>query len=95
MVIVPAANGPMKGMVLGRMHYIRSGDGSEELYALELDPEQETNLAGYAEAQEALQEFRGALRSMLRRRPLPSTPGEVGRGRRFLRSRLDPKSGKL
>ncbi len=27
----PAAKGPMKGMVLGGMHDIRSGDGSEEL----------------------------------------------------------------
>ncbi len=65
----PAAKGPMKGLILAGMHYIRSGDGSEELYALEHDPEQETNLAGYADAQEALQGFRGALRSMLRRRP--------------------------
>jgi len=59
----------MKAMVAGGMHYIRSGDGGEELYALELDPEQETNLAGFADAQETLQGFRGALRSMLRRRP--------------------------
>ncbi len=65
----PVAKGPMKAMVAGGMHYIRSGDGSEELYALGLDPDQVTNLAGYPDAREALQGFRGALRSMIRRRP--------------------------
>src|SRR5437763_15215470 len=31
----PVANGPMKALVAGGMHYIRSGDGREELYALD------------------------------------------------------------
>ena len=65
----PAAKGPMKALVAGGMHYIRSGDGSEELYALEVDPEERTNLAGFPDARESLEGFRGALRSMLRRRP--------------------------
>src|SRR5262249_54461200 len=30
----PAAKGAMKSLVAGGMHYIRSGDGSEELYVL-------------------------------------------------------------
>ena len=50
----PAAKGPMKAMVAGGMHYIRSGDGSEELYALDADPEERTNLAGLPEAQRGL-----------------------------------------
>jgi arylsulfatase A-like enzyme len=64
----PAAKGPMKAMVAGGMHYIRSGDGSEELYALGPDPEEQMNVAGFKDAQEVLQGFRGALRSMLRQR---------------------------
>ena len=66
----------MKAMVAGGMHYIRSGDGSEELYSLEADPEERMNVAGFPDAQEALQGFRDALRSMLRRH---HPPGGVAR----------------
>ena len=69
----PVAKGPMKAMVAGGMHYIRSGDGTEELYALKADPEERMNLAGFPDARESLQGFRDALRSMLRRRPPAST----------------------
>jgi len=65
----PVAKGPMKAMVAGGMHYIRSGDGYEELYALDADPEEQMNLAGFPDAQESLQGFRDALRSTLRSRP--------------------------
>ncbi|MFI5459922.1 MAG: sulfatase [Isosphaerales bacterium] len=65
----PVAKGPMKAMVAGGMHYIRSGDGREELYALGADPEERTNAAGFPEAEKALQGFRGALRSMLGTHP--------------------------
>jgi arylsulfatase A-like enzyme len=65
----PAANGPMKALVAGGMHYIRSGDGREELYALGPDPEERINVAGFPDAEEVLQGFRGALRSMLRTHP--------------------------
>ena len=64
----PAAKGPMKAMVAGGMHYIRSGDGHEELYALEHDPEEQNNAAGFPDAQDVLQEFRDYLRSIFRRR---------------------------
>jgi arylsulfatase A-like enzyme len=70
----PAAKGPMKGMIAGGMHYIRSGDGSEELYALGPDPDEETNVAGFPDAAGALEGFRGAVRSMFR-----SPPPGVGR----------------
>src|SRR5262249_1882660 len=77
----PAAKGPMQALVAGGMHYIRSGDGSEELYAIGSDPEERTNAAVFPEAQEALQGFRGALRSMIRPRPRfdGRTAGPVGR----------------
>jgi arylsulfatase A-like enzyme len=65
----PVAKGPMRALVAGGMHYIRSGDGREELYALQVDPEELTNAAVYPDAQQSLEGFRTALRSMLRTRP--------------------------
>jgi arylsulfatase A-like enzyme len=64
----PAAKGPMKSLVAGGMHYIRSADGSEELYALRSDPEERLNVANSPMAREALQGFRNTLAAMLRRR---------------------------
>ena len=65
----PVAKGPMKAMVAGGMHYIRSGNGGEELYALNSDPGEQTDAAGLPEAQEVLEGFRRGLRSMLQREP--------------------------
>jgi arylsulfatase A-like enzyme len=57
----PTAKGPMKSLVAGEMHYIRSGDGSEELYALKSDPEERFNLAGAPNARPVLERFRAGL----------------------------------
>jgi arylsulfatase A-like enzyme len=65
----PVAKGPMKAMVAGGMHYIRSGDGREELYALDTDPEELMDAAALPDAQGVLRGFRGALRSILLERP--------------------------
>ena len=73
----PVAKGAMKSLVAGGMHYIRSGDGGEALYALKADPAEQTNLAGLPEAQVSLEGFRGALRSMFRRRA-PDVARTVG-----------------
>ena len=40
----------MRAMVAGGMHYIRSGDGGEELYALDSDPDERTNAAPLPDA---------------------------------------------
>jgi hypothetical protein len=80
----PASKGPMKALVAGGMHYIRSGDGSEELYSLNRDPEEQTNLAKLVESQGVLENFRTGLRSILQPRP-PSevqTTGAVEAGTR-------------
>ena len=45
----------MKSLVAGGMHYIRSGDGLEELYSLKSDPEERLNVAGVPAAAEILQ----------------------------------------
>jgi hypothetical protein len=64
----PAAKGPLKSLVGGRMHYIRAGDGSEELYNLETDPEERLNLAGAPAARDVLRRFRAGLSAMTRGR---------------------------
>jgi arylsulfatase A-like enzyme len=65
----PAASGPMKALVAGGLHYIRSGDGSEELYNLETDRNEQNNLAGIPSAAATLQSFRAALGWMLSKHP--------------------------
>jgi arylsulfatase A-like enzyme len=63
----PVAKGPMKGLIADGMHYIRRGDGLEELYLLESDPEEGSNLAPYSYATEILQRFRTRLSAMLKK----------------------------
>jgi hypothetical protein len=65
----PAAKGPMKALVAGGIHYTRSGDGREELYALDVDPQEEMNVASFPDAREVLERFRDRLRTMLQVRP--------------------------
>jgi hypothetical protein len=64
----PAAKGPMKSVVAGGMHYIRSGDGTEELFNLRSDPEEGLNLAGGSRAVEVLRQFRASLVTLIRKR---------------------------
>jgi arylsulfatase A-like enzyme len=42
------AKGDMKSIILGNHHYIRNGDGREELFDISVDPWEKTNLAGSA-----------------------------------------------
>ena len=57
----------MKSLVAGGMHYIRSADGLEELYALRSDPEEQIDTAGFPMARGLLQGFRDRLAAMLRK----------------------------
>ena len=72
----PAARGPMKALIAGGLHYIRSGDGSEELYNLGSDRKEQTNLAALPGAATTLQSFRAALDWMLNKHP--SSQGRAG-----------------
>jgi hypothetical protein len=56
----------MKGLVAEGMHYIRRGDGLEELYLLESDPQEQNNVAMYPFASGPLRRFRAALSAMLK-----------------------------
>jgi arylsulfatase A-like enzyme len=64
----PAAKGPMQSLIARGLHYIRTGDGLEELYVLNSDPEEQFNIVGSALAREMLPAFRNALSAMLKRR---------------------------
>ena len=65
----PVAKGPMQALVAEEMHYIRTADGLEELYLLNSDPEERSNLAAYSFAQEMLQQFRTRMSAMLKKQP--------------------------
>jgi arylsulfatase A-like enzyme len=66
----PAGRGPMRSLVWGGMHYIRNGDGREELYDFEADPAEEHDLGASAAARPALDRSRAALeRALAQDRP--------------------------
>jgi arylsulfatase A-like enzyme len=61
----PVSRGPMKSLVWRDFHYIRNGDGIEELYHREDDLRQENNLARSAKARKELDFLRTALAARL------------------------------
>jgi len=63
----PASKGDMKSLVHRGMHYIRNGDGVEELYDVARDPWERHDLARSDEGREMLSEFRATLEGMIRR----------------------------
>jgi arylsulfatase A-like enzyme len=61
----PAAKGPMKSLISGRLHYIRNfGDGREELYDVAADPGERDDLGTSEPA--VLADFRQRLDAMVR-----------------------------
>jgi hypothetical protein len=58
----------MTALVAEGMHYIRAGDGSEELYSLGADAEERFNLADSPMASTVLRRFRASLVALLRKR---------------------------
>ena len=63
----PVSRGDMKSLVDAGHHYIRDGDGSEELYATEDDPDEQIDLATGSEAASVLARLRITLEALLRR----------------------------
>ena len=63
----PVTKGSMASLILGQYHYIRNGDGSEELYDVENDPEEIRDLSGEGNSKGLLQKFRAALETALAR----------------------------
>lgn len=60
------AKGDMESIVIGNHHYIRNGDGREELFDIAVDPWEKTNLAGSVRYEGALVAARSALDAALR-----------------------------
>jgi len=63
-VVGPTSRGAMRSLVDSQWHYIRNGDGVEELYAYRSDPEERTNLAGLPAHAGILASMREALARM-------------------------------
>jgi hypothetical protein len=61
----PVCKGDMKALVAGRYHYIRNGDGQEELYDFAKDPLERQDLAGSDAGRCVLERFRASLGTML------------------------------
>jgi arylsulfatase A-like enzyme len=55
----------MKSLVADGYHYVRNGDGTEELYDFRGDPAEERDLAGSAEGGDQLARFRTSLQEIL------------------------------
>jgi len=64
----PVLKGDMRSVVLDSLHYIRNGDGTEELYHLGQDSRETRNLAGAVEYRAELERHRGALGGKAERR---------------------------
>jgi arylsulfatase A-like enzyme len=62
---LPASKGTMQSVVIDGMHYIRNGDGSEELYDFERDPDELVNRADHPESRIVLEKARRAIQSSL------------------------------
>jgi arylsulfatase A-like enzyme len=62
----PAAKGDMASVTDDAYHYIRNGDGTEELYALASDPDERTDVSQRADSAPVLERLRGLLRQAVR-----------------------------
>jgi hypothetical protein len=54
----------MKSVVFRNLHYIRNGDGSEELYDYSQDPLEQTNLAPSLNHSDVLEQYRVHLKEV-------------------------------
>ncbi len=61
----PIAKGPMKSLVIEQYHYIRNGDGREELYDVEADPLETRDLVPAKQGSQLLAQFRESLEAAL------------------------------
>ena len=61
----PVSQGDMQSLLVGRYHYIRNGDGREELYDIEADPLEQQDLSRTNEVRAMLDQFRTQLSTMV------------------------------
>ncbi len=71
----PVSRGDMKSLALNGLHYIKNGDGVEELYDLKVDRAEERDLAGLPERRAGLLQFRALLPlSLVGKSAVPKRP---------------------
>ncbi len=63
----PVSRGDMKSLIVAPYHYIKNGDGREELYDVDRDPLEQHDLARTEEGGRALQQFRRRFDAILAR----------------------------
>jgi hypothetical protein len=56
----------MRSLVIDRKHYILNGDGREEVYDLDSDPQENKDLAGSDEGRQITSRFRSILKATLK-----------------------------
>ncbi|MCP4609838.1 MAG: sulfatase-like hydrolase/transferase [Planctomycetes bacterium] len=61
----PIAKGDMKSLVIGDIHYIRNGDGTEEVYDLHEDPVERNDLIRMPRGEEAVVKARNIIEEIL------------------------------
>ena len=76
---LPVSRGDMRSVVFDGRHYIKNGDGREELYDFENDPAEEHDLAGSEEGRRVIERFREPLHKILAAH-LPDAGGKHLRG---------------
>jgi arylsulfatase A-like enzyme len=74
----PIHRGSMQSLVMGDHHYIRNGDGVEELYDLFADPREQNDLSGKPESAPQLAEFRKIVESAIPTAGLGRVAGSRG-----------------
>ena len=65
----PVSKGGMKSLMNNQYHYIKNGDGSEELYNIEVDPWEHDNLVPSNQYYKALRIFKDSLEKLLKFTP--------------------------
>lgn len=63
----PVSKGNMKSLVAEHFHYIKNGDGSEELYNFQNDPNETNELSRSEEERQVLDRFRSFLKTTFQR----------------------------
>ncbi len=71
----PAYAGPMKALLKDTLHYIRNGDGREELYNVMTDPWERLDISQTEEGGRELPGFRKCLEEVLDSRAIPTGGG--------------------
>jgi hypothetical protein len=72
---VPALRGRLQSLVVDSNVYMRYGDGSEELFDLESDPTESSNLAGQSRSAPVLERCRDLLKHVDHDGPDPAGAG--------------------